>query len=68
MKRRFAIASTLLFACSGVFAQANYPEKPIKLIVPYAPGGSADIAARLINDAWGKAAGGTMYIENNLNP
>jgi tripartite-type tricarboxylate transporter receptor subunit TctC len=64
MKRRFAIASSLLLACGGVLAQANYPEKPIKLIVPYAPGGSADIAARLINDAWGKAAGGTMYIEN----
>lgn len=64
MKRRIAIASSLFLACSGVFAQANYPEKPIKLIVPYAPGGSADIAARLINDAWGKAAGGTMYIEN----
>lgn len=64
MNRRFVIASSLLLACSGAFAQANYPEKPIKLIVPYAPGGSADIAARLISDAWGKAVGGTMYIEN----
>lgn len=64
MKRRFALASSWLLVCGAVFAQASYPEKPIKLVVPYAPGGSADIAARLINDAWGKAVGGTMYIEN----
>lgn len=64
MNRRIVLAASLLLANSLAFAQANYPEKAIKLVVPYAPGGSADIAARLISDAWGKALGGSMYIEN----
>lgn len=45
-------------------AAAAYPERPVKLVVPYAPGGSADIAARLIGDDWAKALGGTILIEN----
>jgi len=64
MKRRFALVVSMLVISAPVFAQANYPEKPIKLIVPYAPGGSADIAARMVSDAWAKALAGTMYIEN----
>ncbi len=42
----------------------NYPEKVIKLVVPYAPGGSADIAARMISEEWAKALGGNIIIEN----
>jgi len=53
---------TTLVGCSSAWAQ--YPERPIKLIVPYAPGGSADIVARMINDEWGKALGRPMVIEN----
>lgn len=64
MIRRALLASSLLALTSIAFAQGSYPEKPVRLIVPYAPGGSADIAARLINESWGKALGGTMIIEN----
>ena len=64
MKRRILFAASLAITCGSTLAQSAYPEKPIKLVVPYAPGGSADIAARLISDAWAKALGGTMYIEN----
>lgn len=64
MKRRILLAISLAICAGTLFAQTKYPEKPIKLVVPYAPGGSADIAARLINDAWGKAVGGSMFIEN----
>lgn len=64
MKRRILLSASISFACSSALAQLSYPDKPIKLVVPYAPGGSADIAARLISDAWAKALGGTMYIEN----
>jgi tripartite-type tricarboxylate transporter receptor subunit TctC len=42
----------------------TYPERPIKLVVPYAPGGSADIAARLIADEWAKGLGQSIIIEN----
>ncbi len=56
-----AFGSTVVAA--GAYAQ-GYPERPIKLVVPYAPGGSADIAARLVADEWAKALGGTIVIEN----
>ena len=47
-----------------LLASAAFPDKAVKLVVPYAPGGSADIAARLISDEWAKALGGTVFIEN----
>ncbi|MBD9407505.1 tripartite-type tricarboxylate transporter receptor subunit TctC [Acidovorax sp. 100] len=61
--RVVATAALALSAAAGAWAQA-YPAKAIKLVVPYAPGGSADIAARLITDEWGKALGGSLFIEN----
>lgn len=65
MKRRALLAgAALLLPFSLAFAQASYPQKPVKLVVPYAPGGSADIAARLVAEEWGKALSGTIYIEN----
>ncbi len=56
-----AVGSTV--GTAAAYAQ-GYPERPIKLVVPYAPGGSADIAARLVADEWAKALGGTIVIEN----
>ena len=57
----FAGAISLMAA--SVQAQA-FPAKPVRLIVPYAPGGSADIAARLVAEDWGKALGQSIFIEN----
>ncbi|HEY1396542.1 tripartite tricarboxylate transporter substrate binding protein [Roseateles sp.] len=56
-----ALAATLLPVAA--FAQ-TYPDRPVRLIVPYAPGGSADIVARLISDEWGKALGKPLVVEN----
>jgi len=62
------LASILAFAaCTAVIGTASaqsYPQRPVRLIVPYAPGGSADIAARLVSDAWSKSLGGTIVVEN----
>lgn len=66
MNRR-ALVLLSLAAClppAPALAQAAFPQKPIKLVVPYAPGGSADIAARLVADEWGKALGTSVFIEN----
>lgn len=65
MKKHLALASSLLIACSAAFAQSgSYPSKPVKLVVPYAPGGSADITARMISEPLAQALGGTVFIEN----
>ena len=69
MQRRFITKPVLLLALAAAwvpFAASSqaFPERPVKLIVPYAPGGSADIAARLVTAEWAKALGGDMFIEN----
>lgn len=60
---RWLAALTLALAGSSVLAQ-TYPAKPVRLVVPYAAGGSADIVARLIAEEWGRALGGSLFIEN----
>ena len=49
---------------AGSASQAAWPERPITLIVPAAPGGTADISARLSSEKLGAALGTTVVIEN----
>ena len=46
------------------FAQAKWPDKPIRLIVPYTPGGGTDTLARLIAERVGSAVKWTIVVEN----
>jgi len=49
---------------TGVVAQGSYPDKPIKLIVPQAPGSATDTVARILANALGPELGQTIVIEN----
>src|SRR4051794_18963823 len=43
---------------------AGYPERPIKIIVPFAPAGPTDIMARILASHLGQGLGGTVIVEN----
>ena len=56
-------ALSVALAASVSFAQA-FPSKPIKIIVPFAPGGSTDIVARIMASKMSKTIGQTVIVEN----
>jgi tripartite-type tricarboxylate transporter receptor subunit TctC len=68
MHRRFtlcaALSALLLFVAGVAAAQAAYPAKPITMIVPFPPGGLADIVARPVAEAMSRDLGQPVVIEN----
>ena len=52
------------FAAIATTANAAYPDKPIRIIVPYVPGGNIDITARTLAPGLGEALGQTIVVEN----
>ena len=62
MTRLFAAGCALLVAACA-FAQP-FPSKPIRLIVPFVPGGNVDITARTVSPALGDALGQPIIVEN----
>lgn len=65
MKRRdFLIAGGSVAASLALPARAAYPEKLVKYIIAFAPGGESDIAARLQQQAWRKKFGQELVVES----
>ncbi len=68
-RRKLLAASAATLAAgsmgaSGARAQADYPNKPVKVIVPYPPGGGADTTARLVYQKLGELWGKQFVIDN----
>jgi len=67
MHRRFllvvSVAAVLASASTGAAAQA-YPSKPVRLIVPFAAGGTTDIVARVVSEKINAHLGQTMIVDN----
>lgn len=63
MQRRNLLALGLAATAGTAFAQ-GYPNKPVKLLVPFAPGGTTDIIARVIADPLSRALGQSVVVEN----
>ena len=64
MHRRNLLAAPLVLAAASARAQQWVPKHPIKILVGYAPGGTADIAARLAADAIQRLHGYTVVVDN----
>ena len=58
------ITLALLLFPALAFGQATYPNRPVKMIVPFAPGGASDFVARIISPKLGDLLGQTIVIEN----
>ena len=65
-----SILSALVLSMLGVvstgsaLAQANYPDKPVRFVVPYPPGGGTDVIARIVQDRFQALLGQPMIIDN----
>jgi len=64
LPRRGFLAATLLAACAPALAEDGFPTKPIRLVVPYPPGGTTDIQGRAIAQRVQQATGSTVLVDN----
>src|SRR5262249_5868966 len=65
MARSIAAIAALTGLLAGPpFAQADYPDHPIRIVVPYTPGGTVDVLARLLGPRLTEAWGQPVVVEN----
>jgi tripartite-type tricarboxylate transporter receptor subunit TctC len=65
--RPLAFAWVTLIATIGLGAPAgaqSYPERPVRIIVPYPPGATADLIGRIVAQGLSQSVGGQFYVEN----
>ncbi len=63
-KLHACLAGLLLAAAAGAWAQSAYPHQPIKLMVPWPPGGGVDTTARMISEPLAQRLGQPIVIDN----
>ena len=67
MNRRVALAAIVLWFAGGVHAvraATAYPDKPVRMIVPFTPRGTSDVVARIIAEKLGAALGQNVVVDN----
>ena len=58
------VLATILLVCATNTARSEYPARPVKIIVPVAPGGGTDIMARLLARRLSERLGQQFIVEN----
>src|SRR4249920_3307358 len=64
IRRRHLLISAGLLPAAPLWAQSGWPTKPVRIIVPFAAGGTTDILARALAPELSKAFGQTFIVEN----
>ncbi|HEY8337938.1 MAG TPA: tripartite tricarboxylate transporter substrate binding protein [Tardiphaga sp.] len=64
LRMTLALASLAMFLPASGYAQATYPNKPIHIVVPFAPGGSTDMLARRLGEKFAADWGQPVVVDN----
>ena len=64
MSRIMSISAVTLLSVMAAANAQTYPAKPVRIIVPFPPGGGTDIVARAVGQKLGEALGQTFVIDN----
>src|SRR5262249_55440666 len=63
-RKALCAAALGVVACLGAAQAQDYPSRPVKLVVPFGPGGPTDVAARLVSQIAQSELGATIVVEN----